>query len=328
MGDHVFICYSRKDKDFVIKLAKNLKSQGVHVWLDQWDIPHGANWNRTIEKALIDCASLLIVLSLASVESDAVQSEWLTALDDKKVIVPILYQRCRIPFRLKPIQYIDFTSRSSDDIAALNDVLVALGKREGIPLIPAEISVLKEKLSAPSSSAFNPKDARAQSKRGTALFKQGKYDEAPDACDEAIRLDPNDAMAWFNKGNALFKQGKYDEALDAYDEAIRLDPNDDKAWFNKDLALNKQKRYNQAIKTYDKAIALNPNDAKAWYKKGVALNKHSKYDEAITAYDEAIRLAPNFAAAWNNKGNALKALGRNMEANASFAKAKKLGHKS
>ena len=57
MGDHVFICYSRKDEDFVLKLATNLKNQGVPVWLDQWDIPSGANWNRTIEKALNECNS-------------------------------------------------------------------------------------------------------------------------------------------------------------------------------------------------------------------------------------------------------------------------------
>lgn len=130
MGNHVFICYSRKDEEFVIKLAKNLKRQGVPVWLDQWDIPYGANWNRTIEMALIDCARLLVVLSPASVDSDEVQSEWLTAIDEKKVIVPILYQTCRMPFRLKPIQYINFTLRSPDDIAALNDVLAALGKQE------------------------------------------------------------------------------------------------------------------------------------------------------------------------------------------------------
>lgn len=47
MGDHVFLCYARKDEDFVLKLATNLKGRGVPVWLDQWDIPPSADWDLT-----------------------------------------------------------------------------------------------------------------------------------------------------------------------------------------------------------------------------------------------------------------------------------------
>ena len=67
-------------------------------------------------------------------------------------------------------------------------------------------------------------------KAGSALGKQGKYDEVIKAYEEAIRLDPKLAMAWYNKGNALDDLGKYYEAIKAYDEAIRLDPNDVAAW--------------------------------------------------------------------------------------------------
>jgi len=127
MGDHVFICYARKDEGFVLKLAANLKGRSVPVWLDQWDIPLGANWNKTIDKALSDCAYLLVVLSPESVDSAEVQSEWLKALAEKKIIVPILYQSCLIPRQLFLFQHADFTFRRPDDETALNDILVALG---------------------------------------------------------------------------------------------------------------------------------------------------------------------------------------------------------
>jgi hypothetical protein len=109
MIDLVFICYSRKDEAFVLKLAKDLKNKGVSVWLDKWDIPSGANWNEAIDKALNDCASMVLVLTPSSVESERVQHEWSSALDKKKVVVPILYQLCDIPSHLSDIQYIDFT---------------------------------------------------------------------------------------------------------------------------------------------------------------------------------------------------------------------------
>jgi hypothetical protein len=102
--DNVFICYSRKDGDFVLKLAANLKSRGVPIWLDQWNMSYGANWNRAIEKALEESTRLLLILSPSSVESDEVQCEWLSAIDEKKVVIPILYQPCHIPHRLKVIQ--------------------------------------------------------------------------------------------------------------------------------------------------------------------------------------------------------------------------------
>ena len=43
-----FLSYSRIDKDFAVKLAKELKSEGFHFWLDQLDIPPGARWEKAI----------------------------------------------------------------------------------------------------------------------------------------------------------------------------------------------------------------------------------------------------------------------------------------
>ncbi len=81
---------------------------------------------------------------------------------------------------------------------------------------------------------------------GVALAMQGKYDEAIQAFDEAIRLDPEDALAWNNKGVALAMQGKYDEAIQAYDETIRLYPEYADVWYYKGLALAVQGEYDEA----------------------------------------------------------------------------------
>ena len=127
MGDHVFFCYAREDQGFALKLAGNLKARGVPVWVDQWDIPPTADWDRSIDRALADCARFLIVLSPASVERREVRGELRTALDDNKPIVPVLYQPCLVPRQLKVIQLIDCTSRGADDEAVLGEVLRAVG---------------------------------------------------------------------------------------------------------------------------------------------------------------------------------------------------------
>ena len=51
-GRGYFISYSRSDRYFALDLAKELRSAGYPIWLDQLDIPTGARWDDEVEKAL------------------------------------------------------------------------------------------------------------------------------------------------------------------------------------------------------------------------------------------------------------------------------------
>jgi len=140
MGNHVFICHAREDKDFVLKLAANLKGRGVPVWLDQWDIPAAADWDQNIDDAIYDCAKFLIVLSPTAVASPEVRGELRTALDEHKPILPVVYQKCRIPRQLRTIQYVDFTSPGPQNEAVLEQVIRALAESKKAPSKEAEAS--------------------------------------------------------------------------------------------------------------------------------------------------------------------------------------------
>jgi tetratricopeptide (TPR) repeat protein len=192
------------------------------------------------------------------------------------------------------------------------------------------------------SSSEKPGDAAARNIKSLSLFKelvdegynlskQGKYDEAVKALDEAIELCPEIALPenssepellcaypWFSKGTTLDLMGKYDEAIKAYDEAIRLDPNYAFAWYFKGTVLGIQGKYVDAIKCFDEAIRLDPKRTEAWIDKGTALYGQGKYDEAIKAYDEAIRLDPQDAVAWSNKGTVLGIQGKYNEYHQGF----------
>ena len=124
--DEVFVSYTRIDREFVLKPAGMLREKGIRLWVDLWDIPAGADWDKSIDDALHRCTQVLIVLSPASVESDEVRAELVTAFDEKKRIVPILYRECQIPRRLRLIQYIDFSVADPGNEAALQDLILAL----------------------------------------------------------------------------------------------------------------------------------------------------------------------------------------------------------
>lgn len=105
----VFFSYARADTEFVLRLAKDLRSAGTNLWVDQLDIRAGDRWDGAVEEALKACPYLLVILSPASVASQNVMDEVSVGLEANKRIVPVRYRDSEIPFRLKRLQYIDFT---------------------------------------------------------------------------------------------------------------------------------------------------------------------------------------------------------------------------
>ncbi len=110
-----FISYSRVNSDFAVRLAQDLKSAGFDVWLDQLDIPTGARWDDAIEKALETSVIFLIVLSPQSIQSQNVKDEIGYAIDAGKQILPVVIEDCKVPFRLRRFQYVDFTGRPYEE---------------------------------------------------------------------------------------------------------------------------------------------------------------------------------------------------------------------
>ena len=146
---HTFISYSRINKEFAVKLAKELKMAGFPVWLDQLDIPAGARWDDEIEKALRECGIFMAILTPASIASENAKDEIGYAIDHGKRIFPVLLEECEIPLRLRRFQYVDFTSMNYDQGArAAKELLAKLIKEESIPA-PARIPPAKERPTQP-----------------------------------------------------------------------------------------------------------------------------------------------------------------------------------
>ena len=129
-----FISYPRKNAEFALKLARELKSAGFDVWFDQLDIPAGARWDDEVQKALAECGIFLVVLTPEAIESENVKDEIGYAIDSRKRILPVLLKPCNIPFRLRRFHYVDFTMLDYDlGIETAEKLLTSLINESTIP---------------------------------------------------------------------------------------------------------------------------------------------------------------------------------------------------
>jgi len=126
MSDQIFISYSRRDQEFVFKLATDLESRGGRVWLDQADIRGGTQWRQSIANGIEQSGAFLLVISPDSMGSEYVQLELEIAEQQGKPIFPLIYRRASIPENLSRFQFIDFTrggyqKNLTDLLAGLSD---------------------------------------------------------------------------------------------------------------------------------------------------------------------------------------------------------------
>ena len=129
----IFFSYSRDDSEFVLNLAKELRGDGANVWLDQLDIKPGTRWDKSIEDALDASKTVLVILSKTSVESNNVMDEVSYALEEGKTVIPVLLEECDIPFRLRRLQFADFSVSHEKGIQKLTKALGLTDKEAAKP---------------------------------------------------------------------------------------------------------------------------------------------------------------------------------------------------
>jgi hypothetical protein len=205
-----FVSYARGNSDFVLRLGRDLKQRGFNFWIDQLDIPKGAHWDQSVQEALQDCQSVLLVLSPEAVASQNVLDEVRYARDQGKRIVPVLFRNCKIPFWLWRLQYTDFTGDYDAGIRALDAALV---ERPPDPvLVPREDSpVAEESLAATSKNIVvccddgwqNPMLAYQSNTYELARMAVSRSDRQRVYYDPGLESLPGLAQTWRRVGSLL-----------------------------------------------------------------------------------------------------------------------------
>jgi len=129
----IFLSYARRDGEFALKLARDLRAANVDVWVDQLNIAAGQPWDHVVEAALRSSAQLVVILSPDAVASRSVMDEVSFALGEDRLVLPAIYRACEIPFRLRRLQHVSFEADYASGLARLVAALPA-GNDTGVAI--------------------------------------------------------------------------------------------------------------------------------------------------------------------------------------------------
>ena len=109
----VFISYSRKDQDFVLRLAAALEARGIDVSRDVDDLLPAAEWREQIEQLIAGSDTVVFVVSPDLVSSEV--CSWEINLVEKlhKRLAPIVYRDVptdSVPAGISKFHYVHFSA--------------------------------------------------------------------------------------------------------------------------------------------------------------------------------------------------------------------------
>ena len=130
-------------------------------------------------------------------------------------------------------------------------------------------------------------------------YDEEHYAAAVEGFRRALALDPGYLKAYDNLGLALDALGRYDEAIQSGEEALRLNRAraSHSPWpaLNLGLVLMRLERLDEAEALFRESAREDPRFAPAPYQLGVVLEKKGRAADAVAALSEAARLDPQYA---------------------------------
>ncbi|HSL43054.1 MAG TPA: TIR domain-containing protein [Anaerolineales bacterium] len=128
---HVFVSYSRRDREIMWRIVRFLREQGLNAWVDNEKlIPGTPIWEEEIEKAIKSASAAIVVMSPDAKSSEWVRREISLADQNRKQIFPVLVrgdEDSSITLRLITRQYVDLRANEEAGLrslyAALSDYL-------------------------------------------------------------------------------------------------------------------------------------------------------------------------------------------------------------
>ena len=135
-----------------------------------------------------------------------------------------------------------------------------------------------------------------------SFYQQGNYQSAVEESKKLIHNYPKELILYNILGLCLERQGLFQPAAEAYQDALKINPAIPELQFNMGAMLYALDRWDDAISHYKKAIDINPNFTEAFFNMGITYQSQALFEKAIESYENAIKLQPGFYEAVGNIG--------------------------
>jgi len=120
--------------------------------------------------------------------------------------------------------------------------------------VPYAVLALLFLLLLPGASAAQ--DVQSAIDQGMRHSEAGRYDQALQAFDQALKLKPNDPAIITYKATVYYARGNHAQALQLCEQALKLNSNFGRAYYQRAMILEKQEKYDQALADLQKAKSL------------------------------------------------------------------------
>ncbi len=160
------------------------------------------------------------------------------------------------------------------------------------------IKILAVLLAIVCNAAFaqGNEDAKALVKEGVQLNDQGKYAEAIEKYNQALKIDPGNIYADFELAYSLFALGKGNDGIPYLQKVIAANTSLNAGAYDLLGSIyDKDNQKDKAIEAFNAGIKANPGYQRLYYNLGIVYFRYKQYADAEKCAIEAIKLDPKHA---------------------------------
>jgi tetratricopeptide (TPR) repeat protein len=181
---------------------------------------------------------------------------------------------------------------------------------------------------------LKPDYAIAYDLLGQVYLRQGRFEDAAEQYKKALNYETkesNKARKYSGIGTAYFQMGRYSEALNYLNQAVKLNPNDSSVYAILSLIYQRQGNFDEAIVQAKKAMEFEPRAtagsyyflASAYLRRARKKGADEDYAEAIGLLKKALEINDAFTAAYFLLGQSYKFYKAGVMADEAIANYKK-----